>query len=320
MDNPTAIAGVVFPRLLYGQEHPYGRPDLGTPKTVQGLARDDVAAFHERLFVPNNASLIVVGDVTPDAAVAMLESALEGWKPGEVVEQALPEPPSSRPVTVYLVDKPGAAQSVLAVGQVGVPRSTVDYFPLTVMNAILGGQFSSRINLNLREEKGYTYGARSSFDFRQGPGPFEAGGSVKTDVTREALVELVKEITDITGPRPILDIELAFAKDRIIRGFPNRFETTFGVAGTLAELVIYKLPADYFTTYQSKIEAITKPDVDRVAKKYLDPSKMTILVVGDRAKVEPTLKTLPFAKVINSVDVEGNPLPPAPEGTPAGAK
>ena len=139
-------------------------------------------------------------------------------------------------------------------------------------------------------------------------------------MTKEALVELVKEITDITGPRPILDIELAFAKDRIIRGFPNRFETTFGVAGTLAELVIYKLPADYFTTYQSKVEAITKPDVDRVAQKYLDPSKMTILVVGDRAKVEPTLKTLPFAKVINSVDVDGNPLPPAPEGTPAGAK
>jgi zinc protease len=139
-------------------------------------------------------------------------------------------------------------------------------------------------------------------------------------VTKEALVELVKEITDITGPRPVLDIELAFAKDRIIRGFPNRFETTFGVAGTLAELVIYKLPADYFTTYQSKVEAVTKADVDRVATKYLDPSKMTILVVGDRAKVEPTLKTLPFAKVINAVDVEGNPLPPAPEGTSAGAK
>ena len=320
MDNPTAIAGVVFPRLLYGQEHPYGRPDLGTPKTVQGLTRDDVAAFHKRLFVPNNASLIVVGDVTPDAAVAMLEAALQDWKPGEAVEQTLPEPPSSRPVTIYLVDKPGAAQSVLAVGQVGVPRSTADYFPLTVMNAILGGQFSSRINLNLRENKGYTYGARSSFAFRQGPGPFEAGGSVKTDVTKEALVELVKEITDITGPRPILDIELAFAKDRIIRGFPNRFETTFGVAGTLAELVIYKLPADYFSTYQSKVEAITKADIDRVARKYLDPSKMTILVVGDRAKVEPTLKTLPFAKVINSVDVDGNPIPPAPEGASAGAK
>ena len=131
-------------------------------------------------------------------------------------------------MTVYLIDKPGAAQSVLAVGQVGQPRSTPDYFPLTVMNAILGGQFSSRINLNLREDKGYTYGARSHFAFRIGPGPFEAGGSVQTEVTKEALVELIKELTDITGARPITDDELAFAKDRIIRGFPSRFETTFG--------------------------------------------------------------------------------------------
>ena len=295
-------------------------PTSAPPRRCKGLTRDDVAAFHKRLFVPNNASLIVVGDVTPDAAVSMLESALEDWKPGEAVEQTLPEPPSSKPVTIYLVDKPGAAQSVLAVGQVGVPRSTADYFPLTVMNAILGGQFSSRINLNLREEKGYTYGARSSFAFRQGPGPFEAGGSVQTAVTKEALVELVKEITDITGPRPVTDVELAFAKDRIIRGFPNRFETTFGVAGTLAELVIYKLPDDYFTTYQSKVEAVTKADVDRVATKYLDPSKMTILVVGDRAKVEPTLKTLPFAKVINAVDVDGNPPPPAARGDLGGGQ
>jgi len=278
---------------------------------VQGLSRDDVVEFHKRLFLPNNASLIVVGDVTPDAAVSMLESALEEWKPGEAVEQTLPEPPSSKPVTIYLVDKPGAAQSVLAVGQVGVPRSTADYFPLTVMNAILGGQFSSRINLNLREDKGYTYGARSSFAFRQGPGPFQAGGSVQTGVTKEALVELVKEITDITGPRPVLDIELAFAKDRIIQGFPSRFETTFGVAGTLADLVLYGLPADYLSTYQAAVEAVTKDDVERVAKKYLDTEHMAILVVGDRAKIEAGLKSLPYAKVINVLDPEGNPLPPS---------
>ena len=181
-------------------------------------------------------------------------------------------------MTVYLVDKPAAAQSVLAVGQVGPPRSTPDYFPLTVMNAILGGQFSSRINLNLREEKGYTYGACSHFVFRIGPGPFEAGGSVQTDVTKEALVELIKELTDITGkPGPITDDELAFAKERIIRGFPSRFETTSDVAGTLAELVLYHLPDDYFATYPAKVEAVTLADVNRVARKYLDPDHMTIL-------------------------------------------
>ena len=179
--------------------------------------------------MPNNAALIVVGDTTPDAIVPALESALKDWKPGAAPAADLPRSrPSSKAVTVYLVDKPAAAQSVLAVGQVGVPRSTPDYFPLTVMNAILGGQFSSRINLNLREEKGYTYGARSSFAFRQGPGPFEAGGSVQTAVTKEALVELIKELTDITGPRPVTEAELAFAKDRIIKGFPARFETDAG--------------------------------------------------------------------------------------------
>lgn len=318
LGQPTAIAGVVFPRILYGQAHPYGRPDLGTPETIKGLTRDDAARFHERLFLPNNASLIAVGDTTPDAIAAELEQALKGWKPGEVPAPSLPEPPPSKAVTVYLVDRPGAAQSVLAVGQVGVARSTPDYFPLTVMNAILGGQFSSRINLNLREEKGYTYGAHSHFHFRLGPGPFEAGGSVQTAVTKEALVELIKELTDITGPRPVTDAELAFAKDRIIRGFPNKFETTFGVAGTLVDLVLYHLPPDYFTTYQAKVEAVTKADVDRVAQKYLDPTRMAILVVGDRAKVEPALKALPYAQVLNVLDPDGNPLPPSANGTGAG--
>src|SRR5262249_31315530 len=173
LDNPAAVAGVVFPRVLYGAEHPYGRPDLGTPRTVEGLTRDDVVAFHARLFLPNNASLIVAGDTTPEAITAALEKALKNWKPGTPPSAVLPEPPKSKGVTVYLVDKPGAAQSVLAVGQVGVPRSTPDYFPLTVMNEILGGQFTSRINLNLREDKGYSYGASSHFAFRIGPGPFQ---------------------------------------------------------------------------------------------------------------------------------------------------
>ena len=218
-------------------------------------------------------------------------------------------------MTVYLVDKPGAAQSVLAVGQVGQPRSSPDYFPLTVMNEILGGQFSSRINLNLREDKGYSYGASSHFAFRIGPGPFEAGGSVHTEVTKEALVELIKELTDITGARPISDDELEFAKEQIIRGFPSRFETTSDVAGTLVELVFFHLPDDYFTNYTAKVDAVTGADVNRVARKYLDPGHFTILIVGDRAKVEPALKSLPYAQVINVLDLEGNPLPGIPAGT-----
>ena len=318
--NPAGIAGVVFPRLLYGEEHPYGRPDLGTPKSVKALTRDDARAFYERLYHPNNAALIVVGDITPDAAASALEDAFKAWKPGEPAAATLPEPPApAKGVTVYLVDKPAAAQSILAVGQVGLPRSTPDYFPLTVMNAILGGQFSSRINLNLRERHGYTYGANSHFVFRQGPGPFQAGGAVKTEVTRDALVELIKELTDITGPRPATAAELAFARDRLIKGFPGRFETTSGVSGALVELVLYRLPEDYFAKYQAEIEAVTPADVARVAREHLDPRRMVILIVGDRSKVEPTLKDLPYARVINVLDPDGNPLPGVTAGSGAGA-
>jgi zinc protease len=320
LDDPEAVAGIVFPRLIYGAEHPYGRPDLGTPRSVAGLTRDDLVAFYQRLYLPNNASLIVAGDTTPEAITAALEEALKGWKPGTPPAAQLPEPPKAQGVTVYLVDKPGAAQSILAVGQVGQPRGTPDYFPLTVMNEILGGQFMSRINLNLREDKGYSYGASSHFSFRTGPGPFRAGGAVQTEVTKEALVELLKELNDINGPRPIVDDELAFAKEQIIRGFPARFETTSDVAGTLAELVLYRLPDDYFAGYTAKVDAVTTADVNRVARKYLDPGHFTILVVGDRARVEPTLKTLPYARVINVLDPEGNPLPDAPPGRGAGPK
>ncbi len=146
VDNPPTIANLVFPKLLYGDSHPYGRPNTGTPKSVKGLTRDDVVSFYKTLFVPNNAALIVVGDTTPDAIIPVLESALKDWKPGSPVATTLPEPPASKPVTVYLIDKPGAAQSILTVGQVGVPRNTPDYFPLSIMNATLGGQFSSRIS------------------------------------------------------------------------------------------------------------------------------------------------------------------------------
>ena len=169
------------------------------------------------------------------------------------------------------------------MGKIGAARKSPDFFSLRVMNAILGGQFASRINMNLREDKGYSYGAESSFSFLRGPGPFEAGATVQTAVTKESLVEIMKELTDITGRRPVTDAELAFAKQGIIQGFPSRFETTFGVAGQIAVLVDYDLPDDEFTHYQARVEAVTKADVDRVAREYITPASMSILVVGDRS-------------------------------------
>ena len=167
---------------------------------------------------------------------------------------------------------------------------------MIVMNAILGGQFASRININLRQEKGYSYGAESGFAFYRGPGPFVAGGPVESGVTKEALEELFKELAGIAGARPVTDDELAFAKERIILGFPGRFETTFGVAGQVAILVADELPDDEFERYQPRIEALTKADVDRVARQYITPDRMTVLIVGDRSKIEGPLKSLPWVK------------------------
>ena len=247
-DDAEQTAAAVFPRLIYGPGHPYGRPDLGTPRSVQSITREDAVAFYKRIMVPANAVLVVVGDVRPDAIESSLETRFRTWAPGPVPQQpslavtaALPEIR-----TVYLIDKPAAAQSVLAIGKSAQPGDSPDFFALTLMNAVLGGQFVSRINMNLREDKGYSYGAESSFSFLRGPGPFEVSATVQTAVTKESLVEVMKELADIASSRPVTDTELAFAKQRIIQGFPRRFETTFGVAGQVAILVADELPDDEF--------------------------------------------------------------------------
>jgi len=320
-DDAEQTAASVFPRLIYGVNHPYGRPDLGTPGSVRSITRDDAIAFTKRIMVPGNAVLVVVGDVRTDTIAASLETRFRTWAPGPVPRAPslaiTPAPPERR--AVYLIDKPAAAQSVLTIGKIGASRRSPDFFALTLMNAILGGQFVSRINMNLREDKGYSYGAESSFSFLRGPGPFEAGGPVQTAVTKESLVELLKELTDITSGRPVTEAELAFAKQRIIQGFPSRFETTFGVAGQVAILVADELPDDEFDHYQSRIEAVAKADVDRVARAYITPEKMAILVVGDRAQIERPLESLSFVKTIQRLDPEGNSVSAPAAAKPAAA-
>jgi zinc protease len=321
-DDAEEIAGDVLPRLVYGVDHPYGRPDLGTPGSVQSITRDDAIAFYKRIMVPGNAALVVVGDVRPDAITPALEERFRAWTPGLIPQPpslALPPAAAASPRRpLHLIDKPAAAQSIVSIGKIGAARKSPDFFALILMNSILGGQFSSRINMNLREDKGYSYGAQSSFSFRRGPGPFEAGGPVQTATTRESLIELFKELTDITGRRPVTDAELAFAKQRIIQGFPRRFETTFGVAGQIAVLVDDELPDDEYVHYQGRVESVTKADVDRVARAYITPEQMTILVVGDRSSIEGPLKSLPFVAAIKRLDTEGNALP-APALKPAAA-
>lgn len=303
-DSANGIAGDVFPKLLYGEKHPYGRDNDGTQESLAGITRADAKALFEKLFNPSNVTAIVVGDITPDEAAKLLEKYLAGWKGGQQVKVEIPDPAPSQKPGMYLVNKDAAAQSVMTVGLVGVPRKTPDFFNLVVMNAVLGGQFSSRLNLNLREDKGYTYGARSSFSFDLGPGPFSAGASVQTAVTKEAMVETYNELTEITAKRPVTEAEINFAKDRLIKGFPGRFETTFAMAGALADLVSYQLPDDYFEKYQANIEQVKLSDVNRVAGEYLPFDKMTILIVGDESKISEGLKSLPYGKNLKVLEVK----------------
>ncbi len=295
-DQPTVLAGLAVDALLYGEAHPYGRIEQGNDATLKSITREDVREFYQNHFRPGQSCLIVVGDVTASEITEQLENALADWKRGDVQLAKLPVPPPSQPTSITLVDKPGAAQSVISVAQLGVPRTSPDYFPLLVMNTIFGGQFSSRLNMNLREEKGYTYGARSSFEWRQQLGPFVASASVQTAVTAPALAEFVKEFRDIAGGKPVSDKELAFAKASITRGYPAGFEAPSDIATRLDTIVEFNLPNDYFGAYVPSVAAVTAGDVMRVAKKYIDPGYLRIIVVGDRSQIESGLRQLDVGK------------------------
>jgi zinc protease len=308
-DSPDAIAGLVFQTVLYGRNHPYGHPLAGDEASLTGLTGADVRGFYETYYRPNNSALIVVGDVKPDAVVAKLEKAFAGWKSGHVPAVDVSAAPVQRDhAAIYLVDRPGSVQSVIQIGQVGVPRSSPDYFPLFVMNRILGGASSARINLNLREDKGYTYGASSAFSFRRGAGPFTAQAPVQGFSTKESVVEFMKELRGIRGEIPVTPAELQGAKDAIIRGFPRNFETPDQIAGNLELIVTYDLPDTYFNGYIERVEAVTLEDISRVANRYLQPDRMAVVIVGDRRAIEQPLRTLDdIGGRINLVDTEGKP-------------
>ena len=307
-DDANAVASIVYASLLFGRNHPYGHSVQGDEVSVKAMANEDVRRFYETYYRPNNAALIVAGDVTPATLMPKLEKAFAGWKRGEVPAVNISAPPARDKSTLYIVDKPGAAQSVLMIGQVGQPRSTPDYFPLLVMNTLLGGQFTSRVNMNLREEKGYTYGARTAFDYRRSAGPFMATAGVQTAVTKESVFEFLKELRGVRGERPVTSAELEFSKQAIIRGYPRGFETPEQIANRLTDIVLYNLPDDYFNNYIANVRKVSVADLNRVANRYLDPSRMAILVVGDRKVIEPGLRSLTdVGQTITYLDPEGRP-------------
>ncbi len=308
-DNANQIASIVYASILYGRNHPYGHPATGDEDSVNSIKPADVSSFYQSFYRPNNSTLIVVGDVKPETILPKLERAFGGWQKGEVPTVAIPATQNRAQGGIYIVDRPGSAQSVISIGQVGAPRSTPDYFPLLVLNTMLGGQFVSRVNLNLREDKGYTYGARTAFDYRRGSGPFSATAGVFTNVTKESVAEFMKELRGVRGEIPITAKELEFSKQAIIRGFPRGFETPNQMANRLGDVVLYDLPDDYFNSYIQKVRAVTLDDVQRVANRYLDPAKMAILVVGDRKVIEPGLRSLEaVGTTVTFVDMEGKPV------------
>lgn len=291
-DDPSTIASLAYARVLYGTAHRFGTATIGTAETVRGFTTADLKAFYATAYRPDNAALLVVGDVTPAFVVPLLEKNFGTWsRPSTPVTHVKqPMPPQRTRREVYLVDKPGSPQSQIRIGLVGVPRSTPDFFPIQIMNTVLGGSFMSRLNMNLREKHGYTYGASSYFDMRQEAGPFLAFAGVQTDKTAESLKEFFAEITGMQQPVPA--DELGRGKNYVALGLPSDFETTGDISRRLEELLVYKLPDDYYSRYVPNIEAVTTPEVQGVARKYLPVDRMAVIVVGDLKTIEPQVKSL----------------------------
>jgi zinc protease len=309
-DNPDTTAQLAFSRVLFGPAHRFGTATMGTADTIKAFTSDDLRGYYSRTYRPNNAALLVVGDIAPDKVLPLLESSFGRWK-GQVATAAritLPVPPERAGRDIYLVDKPGAAQSQIRVGAVGVARSTPDFFPIQVMNTILGGSYSSKLNMNLREKHGYTYGASSAFDMRVSAGPFVATAGVQTDKTSEALKEFFNELNAIL--QPVTADELTRAKNYVSLRFPERFETTGDITARLEDVLVYHLADDYYSKYVQSIQAVAAADVQRVARKYIQPDRLAVVVVGDQKVIEPGIRALNLGtvKVMTLDDVYG----PAP--------
>jgi zinc protease len=287
-DAPESIMGVLFDNTLYGVQHPYGRSDIGTEASLRALTVADLRAFYQRQYSPDNTTAVIVGDIDAATARRLLESAFGGWQRGSPVDVAVPAAPQVRGRAIYIVDKPGSAQSVIRFGRIGVPRTTRDYYALEVMNTILGGSFTSRLNQNLREDKGYTYSARSGFDYLPAAGPWLAAASVQTHSTGPALAEFMNELRGMHQPLP--EDELDRARNFLAMRYPAGFQSVAGIAARLGEMVQYDLPQDYFNRYVDNILAVTRADVERVARQYIDPDNVAIFIVGDRSAIEEQVR------------------------------
>ena len=289
--EPRGLADEKFSEFLYSPESRYSKPDEGSTESVSGLSRTDVQEFYRARHRTGSTTVIVTGDISADDARALVGRAFQGWASGSASSAKLITASRSSRKTVHIVHKQDAPQSELRVGHVGVPRKHPKFFSTLVMNAVLGGLFGSRINLNLREVHGYTYGASSYYDWRRGAGPFVVSTAVQSEVTAPALREIFFEIERIRS-ESISGEELSLAKDYLDGVFPIRYETTAAIASALASLVIYELPADYYDTYRRNIRDVSSDGVLDAAKAHLHPNELQTIVVGDARVIRDSLAQL----------------------------
>ena len=294
-DDAAQVAPLAFGRVVYGGMHRYGTSAMGTQATLKAFTIADLRSFHTATYHPAGATLVVAGDIRTDAVLPLLEKQFGGWKAAGAPRTPVAQAPQLTQAQVSIVDMPGSEQSQVRIGWVGVPRSTPDYFALQVLNTILGGSFTSRLNQNLREKNQYTYGASSRFDMRLSAGPFFAGAGIQTDKTADALREFFNELNAIG--KPVSPEELAKAKNYIALGFPSEFETIQDLASHVEEMIIYKLPDDYFARYVANIQAVTAAAVQKAAAAYIQPGKFAVVIAGDRKAIETGVQGLKLGTV-----------------------
>jgi zinc protease len=301
--TPASAALRVFPRIVYGQGHPYAHPSTGTEASLKKLTREDLIKFHSTWYRPNNGAVIVIGDTTLAEIVPKLEKAFAGWKSGDLPRKKLPVVEHQPKPAVYLVDRPGSLQSHIAVGHIGPPKNNPREYAIEVLTEIFSATFSSRVNMNLREDKHWTYGARGVFVPAVGQRPFLVNAPVQTDKTKDTMAELMKEFRSITGERPATEAELAAAHDRITLKLGGQYETAQAAGFAIASLLRFGFPDNYYDTYAANIRKISTSDVNDAAKSILRPGALVWVVVGDRAKIEPGIKELGLGDV-TVVEVE----------------
>ena len=309
-DQPRAIGANVFARTLYGDEHPYGR--FATEQSVKPITRDDVVNFAKAYFRPARAIITVVGDVDANGVRASVERAFAAWPAGgEPATFNYPPVSAPRATTIYLVDKPKAAQSVFNLGLPGPSRDTPDYYSISVMNTVLGQLFQSRLNHLIREVKGYSYGVGSSFAFGRGPGAFRAGGDIVTAKTDSALIDFMNELKGVQGSKPFTEDEIQQGKESLIQSLVRRFESVGISASSISNLYLQGLPETYYRDFASNVNAVSPDDMTRVAKKYIDLDHLSLVIVGDRALIEEPLRKTGIAPVV-LLDIDGKPIPVTP--------